>query len=245
MDTQVKDYVEIARSRITEQFRGKENIDNLMRMWLEGYQEIQEVILDLFGVLDIDSARGEQLELIGEIVGQPREVVEINTTGYFGFESDPAAKSFGSLDNQQGGIYYSLRDPLTGSVTLSDNLYRDFIKAKIIDNSAGGTAEDIIVAAKEVFGVDFVEVSDSGEAEISINIDRRAWNDPDLTVYPGLDETDMAERLLPFPAGVTVNFIDIPLKESPLGFAETWKDASDRLWNTANVVLPNNLNFNF
>lgn len=243
MDTQVKDYAEIARTRITEQFKGKENIDRLMRMWLEGYQEIQEVILELFGVLDIDSARGEQLEIIGEIVGQPREVVEIDVTGYFGFEGNTAAKSFGSLDNDQGGIYYSLRDPLTGSVVLSDSLYRSFIKAKIIDNNAGGSAEDIIVAAKEILGVDYVEITENGNASMSINIGRRAWNDPQHTAFPGLDEAALARKLLPFPVGVKINFIDEPVKASPLTSIEEWEEASDRLWETANTVFPNNLNF--
>ena len=242
MDTQLKDYVEIARSRITEQFKGSENLDRLMMMWLEGYEEIQQVILDLFDVLDIEQARGEQLDIIGAIVGQPREVVEVNVTGYFGFEGDNSAKSFGSVYNNGGGVYYSIYDPLTGSVVLSDNVYRTFIRAKIINNNAGGSPEDIIECAKQVFRTDYVELNEVGDTKITLNIGRRAWNDPQYNAFAGLDETDIAERLLPFPVGVTVEYIDTPSKSSPLGFVETWDAAADRLHETANVVLPANLN---
>lgn len=245
MNIEEKDYLEIAKTRITEQFKGKETLESLMEMWLEGYQEIQAVILDLFDVLDIDTARGEQLDIIGAIVGQPREVVAIDALGYFGFEGDTSALSFGSTENNEGGVYYSIRDPLTGSVVLSDRLYRAFIRAKIISNNAGSTGEDIIRAAKQVFQTGYVELTENGDTSISLNIGRRAWNDPEESAFPGLDEASLAQILLPFPAGVDVDFVNTPQQPDPSLEVNNWNQASLDLYNTAHVVLPANLNNTF
>ena len=241
MNTEEKDYLEINRSRITEQFKNANNLDRLMQIWTEGYQEIQEVILDMLHLLDIDTAVGAQLDMIGEIVGQPRELVDINTTGYFGFDEDPAAKKFGSVSNQQGGIWYSIRDPLNGTVELSDGLYREFIRAKIISNNAGGTPEEIITTAQGLFSVQMVELVEVGDATLTLNIGRRPWNDENLTAFPGLDETAIADRLLPVPMGVKVQYIDAPSIPSPIDDIEDWDAASQQLWDTANITLPANI----
>lgn len=210
MNIEEKDYTEINRSRVTEQFKISRNVDRLIQIWTQGNQEIQEVLIEMIHLLDVDVAIGAQLDMIGEIVGQPRELSDIDTTQYFGFEEDPSAKQFGSINNEKGGIWYKLGDPLSGTVLLSDSLYRKFIKAKIIGNNSGGAPEEIITATQNLFNVERVEIVETGNANITLNIDSRPWNDPDSTVFPGLDETTIADRLLPIPMGVKVSYIDEP-----------------------------------
>ena len=239
MELTEQDYLDIARSRITWQFKEADNLDTLIRIWLEGYQQVQKTLLDIQLINDVDLATGVQLDVIGDIVGQPREVVNISSTGYFGFEQDAGAKSFGSLENASGGLYFSLGDPASGNIQLSDSLYRLFIKAKIRNNNTGGNPEDIIAATKEIFQTDEVELLENDYAGIYL-FPGRPWNDPDETVFPGLDETVIADRLLPVPAGVEVNYQDVSIQGSLLA-AQEMSIAADLLYFTANTTFPNNI----
>lgn len=239
MDMTVKDYLSIARSRITDQFKESNNLDRLIAIWLEGYQELQELAIDVSFINNVDVAKGVELDVIGDIVGQPRELVDISTTGYFGFEEDPGAKSFGSLNNSTGGIYYGLDDPASGNILLADPLYRLFIKAKIRANNTGSTPEDVIASAKELFQTDTVQLLEGEYAEIYLYIGR-PWNDPELTVFPGLDETNIAGRLLPVPVSVSINYSDVDILAS-IEAANAWDSASNQLYYTANTILPQNI----
>lgn len=232
------DYLAIAQSRITWQFKESDNLDTLMRIWLEGYQGIQKTLLQIRLINDVDLATGVQLDVIGDIVGQPREIVNISSTGFFGFEQDAGAKSFGSIKNSSGGLWYSLGDPDSGNIALSDDLYRLFIKAKIRNNNTGGTPEDIIAATKEIFQTDEVELLEGEYAEFYL-YPGRPWNDESLTVYPGLDETVIANRLLPKPAGVKIFYSNVSVLES-LEAAQEFDIAADKLYFTANTTIPNN-----
>ncbi len=235
------DYLQQARDRITYQFKDSPNLDTLIKIWLEGYQDLQKTFLDIQLINDVDLASGAQLDVIGEIVGQPRQLVSISTTGFFGFEEDPGAKSFGTLKDSSGGIYFSLDDPDSGNVTLADPLYRLFIKAKIRSNNAGGSPEEVIDAAADLFQTDVVELlegdpDDIEPAVFSLHIGR-PWNDEQETVFPGLDETDIANRLLPKPVGVRIIFTDIGVTET-LNAVDNWVTASDELYTLANVTYP-------
>ncbi len=244
MDFTEKDYLEIARTRITWQFKDSPNLDTLIKIWLEGYQGVQKTLLDIRLINDVDTATGAQLDVIGDIVGQPRELVNVSSTGYFGFLEDAGAKSFGSLKNSSGGIWYSLDDPATGTVTLFDPLYRLFIKAKIRNNNAGGTPEEVIAATRDLFQTDQVELlegdPDGLEGAVFTLSIGRPWNDEDLTVFPGLDETDIASRLLPKPVGVRIIFVDTFITPT-LEAVNNWVEASDQLYTLANFTYPDTI----
>lgn len=244
MDLQELDYLQVISERITHQFQGALNIDRLNKVWSSGYQEVQKSLLDISQINDVDTARGKNLEVIGDIIGQPRGLLEVSTSGHFGFLQDVGAKSFGSVYNDRGGTYYSLYDPESGNVSLNDVDYRLFVKSKIILNNTGGTPENIIQAAKYVFQTDIVElfegIPDSDEpAVLTLNIGRD-WNDPDLTFFPDLDETVIADRLLPIPVGVRVEYIDTTATET-LNTVNTWNGASTNLYYTVNTTLPSTM----
>ena len=239
-----KDYLEEARSRITWQFRESDNLDTLLRIWLNGYQEIQNTLLQVQLINDVDIAQGKQLDVIGDIVGQPRELVNVSSTGYFGFLEDPGAKSFGSLKNSSGGVYYSVSDPESGTIELADTLYRLFVKAKIRNNNAGGTPEEVIAATKDLFQTDTVELlegdPDNLEGAVFSLAIGREWNDDVLTVFPGLDETVIADRLLPKPSGVRIIYVDV-LVIPTLEAVNNWEVAASGLDSLANTTFEENL----
>lgn len=238
MDTQLVNYLNEARERVTQQFKEKPNIDNVLRIWLDGQQELEETFLDIETIKDIDDSSGKQLDNIGVIIGQPRELVDIAATGFFGFQSDPGAQPFGSSDNEHGGLYYSLGDPESGTIGLTDGLYKIFLRSKIIQNNAGTNPEEVIETVKAIFGVDTVEyfegsgVDENEPAVFTLNIGRD-WNDADLTAFPGLDETQVADRLIPKPAGVRIEYTNEQVTPTLLA-VDKWEQSSNNLYYTAN-----------
>ena len=208
MDSTIKDYEELSKRRYTSQFENKPNFSAWMRVLLSEPQEAQEIALSLLTLFDIDKSFGKQLDNIGDIVGQPRELVGLETYGFFGFEKDASALSFGSVGNGDGGYFYSLKDTSSGIVKLKDNLYRNMLKVKIISNNTGVTPEDLIEATKILFEVNDVILEEIGNASYTLSLGSRAWSDPHHTNFPNFDETVLAKKFLPKPLGVSVKFVN-------------------------------------
>ncbi len=69
----IPDHVARAQSLLIEQFKRKQRINELVAVYVEPFQELENVFSDLYRFRTISSAYGAQLDIIGEIVGQPRE----------------------------------------------------------------------------------------------------------------------------------------------------------------------------
>lgn len=232
------EYIDIARARYTDQFKNSVNFDILMLIWMFGFQDLQKEFIGLLDINDVDKAKGVQLDIIGDIVGQPRTLEDIDATGFFGFQSDPGAQPFGTLTDGSGGIYNSLYESgSAGTISLPDGSYRAFIKAKVLSNNTGGTPEEVITAAQALFSTDYVEllndITESGVFSLYIG---RPWNAPDGTAFPGLDETVIAERLLPKPVGVRIEFVDVEIGAT-ISAVSNWESAANQLFSTVGLNL--------
>lgn len=204
---EIQDYISVARSRVTEQFKDKPVFDRYLQLLLGGKIEIQNVLKDLMQLRSIDTATGAQLDIIGEIVGQPRELIDTALIKYFAFQGYPDAQSYGDLDNPSlGGVYYSLGTPLAGNTLLTDEQYRLFIKAKILKNNTNVTPDQLLYFLKFVFGIEINSVVAEGNAEFTILLGK------DLTAFERVLLTyvsysnDYPSRFVPKPIGVQVNF---------------------------------------
>lgn len=71
------DYLEEARSMVTEQFKEKTIFDKYLELLIGGKIELQQVFKDLMQKRSLDTAEGVQLDQIGEIVGQSRTLVNV------------------------------------------------------------------------------------------------------------------------------------------------------------------------
>lgn len=168
---EVENYLAVARTRYTEQFKGKPVFDKYVQLLLSGFTDLQEVCRQLQQERSIDTAVGAQLDVIGEIVGRPRGLVSAELFEYFGFQGEPQAGTFGSLtDPTVGAPWYSLNAPTGISREPSDEEYRLILKAKIIKNRTLSRPEDVIEAYRFLFGTSTVVISEpeSGQAQIGI-----------------------------------------------------------------------------
>jgi len=205
MSIEIKDYVDIARGRYTEQFKNKPNFDSLVYTWLQQSEELQQVVSGISDIKFIERAEGQQLDNIGEIVGQSRLLIDANLIDFFGFEGISIARSYGDLDDRtKGGRWKSLGEKATGNITLSDDEYRLFLKSKIIRNSTTATTEDVIASAKFLFQADKVHLIEGEKpACYSIAIGKRlTQQEKSLLKYSYVDGVDRA--FLVKPAGVCV-----------------------------------------
>lgn len=190
-------YLTDARKHVTQQFENKSVFDRVLELLFNQSSTIQDVFKDLLNLRSINRARGAQLDIIGRIVGQPRETLIASLIDYFGFSPELTANAFGTLANPgAGGRFRGLNESSTSKRTLTDEEYRFFIKAKIIKNVGRATAEDVITSLKFILeDVNYVSIVD-GPAEFTIHLDR------ELTTTESLLITD--SNIVPKPIGVTL-----------------------------------------
>ena len=87
-------------------------------------------------ILNIDTASGYALDLIGRHVGVSREQQNLILKDFFAFTQAEKKQGF------YKGEFYRLGNSLKGSFYLNDSDYRFLIKAKIIKNYQTGTLEN-------------------------------------------------------------------------------------------------------
>lgn len=87
-------------------------------------------------ILNIDTASGYALDLVGRHVGVSREQRNLILKDFFAFSQAEKKQGF------YKGEFYRLGNSLKGSFYLNDSDYRFLIKAKIIKNYQTGTLEN-------------------------------------------------------------------------------------------------------
>lgn len=202
-------YLDVARSRVTEQFKTEDHpiFDKYLQLLLGGKIELQEVFRQLMQERSIDTAIGAQLDIIGEIVGQPRELIDTALLTYFAYLGYPEAESYGDLTNPSvGGFYKGLNDPLAGNTLLNDDQYRLFIKAKIIKNSTNVTPNQFIQFIQFVFGIDVNLIMAEGNAEFTVMMGRELSSFEKVLLNYVSYSSGYPSRFVPKPIGVRINF---------------------------------------
>lgn len=181
--TDVKDYLSEARSRVTEAFKEKPVFDKYLQLSSATSAEIQSVALDLYSKRWIDTAVGAQLDILGNIVGQPRELVGADFYKFFGYEGNIQSNSFGTITDPTVGGYYRTGDVKTaGNIILDDYLYRRFIKGKIIKNKTRATPEDVIKFIDFVFDVEYIWIESQGDAKAKITLLSSSFTQTDINL---------------------------------------------------------------
>jgi hypothetical protein len=200
------DYLEEARDRVTEQFKDKTVFDKYLQLLIDQQDSIQQVFKDLIQKRSIDEATGATLDIIGEIVGQPRELISADLFNFFGFQGAYKADTFGDFGLPQiGSKFLDYGSPTGGNVLLDDETYRLFIKAKILKNRTASTPEEFLAFVNFIFGTTTTAIIE-GQAEYTVLFGR------ELSVFEQvlLDYVSTSQgypsRLIPKTVGVKINF---------------------------------------
>jgi hypothetical protein len=94
------------------------------------FEQIERVYLGRF----LEYATGEQLSVLGKIVGIPRELgIEVD---YFGFAGSNGSGTFGTEGDAELGAVWRSAVPNYNTIQLDDTIYRRAIRAKAMCNGA-------------------------------------------------------------------------------------------------------------
>ena len=100
------------------------------------------LIFDLNNILDIDTAEGAQLDLIGKILGCSRNIVGLTLDkDYFSYEKEPPEVSYGYSDVNalSQGLWKSYNNSIGSAYSLFDADYRILLKFKALYNVRRGS----------------------------------------------------------------------------------------------------------
>lgn len=200
------DYVALIPSANNKAPKFTAMVEAVTSAWAGVYELLQE----LPQVFDVDTAVGEQLDIIGLWVGQSRVIDGVLLVQYFGFDNSPAALPYGEERNASiGGRFYNEGEPTTATSVLADPEYRTLIKARIARNNAQGSTAEIVAALQFLFSAP-AYVQDPGGMVINVAIGRPLTL-VEQAIITGLD-------ILPRPAGVRVNQLGYFNADGYLGF---------------------------
>lgn len=211
--TEPVDHVAEGLKRIGHQYGHSEKFRQWVAATLEPLNNLEAVFLSLLD-LDLDTAEGVVLDLLGRIVGAPAIIPDALSLPLFGFDGQENAQPFGETgDLSIGGFWLESGDSGASAVVLDEAQYRIAIQAQILKNSSDCTPDQIIQIVNLLTSMPYVYVD--GEMWIAIGL-------------AGVDSLALFERrlielFLPRPAGVGLRFFDMWID----GFG--WDDQPDSL----------------
>lgn len=196
------------RDLLIWQYQGKTRAEATADVLASSFGDAWRGLAALRGVLDIDTAVGVNLDLVGKHVGQPRVLPDITPRGLFGFEGAEGAKGF-SLGGDGGGKWYRLGDPIADSVVLNDDDYRFLIRCRVTRNYMTGTMPNIEDALDFIFD-GRAEAYDQYDMTFTVVVREQGLTDFKRYAITKLD-------ILPRPAGVRIRFV-LAAADAPFGF---------------------------
>ena len=125
---------------ITSEHADKPNYVNTVALSCQPFVDEYDALNNLD--FDIDTAVGNQLDIIGQWVGMSRYLSEPLTGVYFTLDTGPGLDS---------GILIGPFDPTTGLVALPDQFYRALLFSKILNNQWDGTKSGAYAISAALF----------------------------------------------------------------------------------------------
>ncbi len=154
------------QSHLIGQFQNKPVIRAILNAFAAELDELNQSAADLKNKRWIDTGEGVQLDGIGDIVGQGRQIDDAVQIPFFGFAETENGLSF------DVGRFFDSWEMWLKSVNLADPEYRLLLKSKIFKNKTQCTAEETIASLKNIYNADLVLIEDRGNAKIGLAIGR-------------------------------------------------------------------------
>lgn len=158
------------------------------------FAKVQQVLRSLIPAFDVDSATGQQLDIVALWIGVTRRIAVPLEDYYFTWDDVVA-------DGWENGVWQGIGDPDSGFVNLPDDLFRLLIKGKILANQWRGDipgAYDILDAVFDV-GSD-ITITDNQDMTMTVTIVAGS--------LPSVEQAILTQGYIPIrPAGVLANYV--------------------------------------
>ena len=198
-----------ALDSLIAQYRDSPNLRAVVSSFVSRVDEALDAAASLAVVRDLDNATGDALDIIGDVVGQPRTLAGIVPLGFFQYwtgSGGPAGLGFGSVsDPSLGSRFRSINEPAAAGLTLEDPEYRAMLKAKIHRNMTSATPEDVIAAIRAVLpdAPDVIIAEGPGSAEATATV-QRALSTEEQAILTSSGGPNGDVPVIPRPVGVSL-----------------------------------------
>ncbi len=193
-----------AKDNIASQFGQSENFIKWLSEKMASYDNAQEWVNYVQENIDVYTASGYWLDVIGLIVGQSRTVPEAIPVQYFGYLGQTNIGAYGEAR------YKKNSDPRFSSSVLGDAEYRIVILGRIINNFANSTKVGVAESLSVLFNTNDINIQNFGTAAF------RAYVGRDLTSTEIALITSL--NLLPKAAGVRVDSVSYSVPSKTFGY---------------------------
>lgn len=178
------------------QYRNKPKARETIKLGAEIYLG-DGLVFQLQDILDIDSAIGKQLDIIGKILNCPRIVEGINPEiRYFSFHKTNA-KGFSTKNKLSNGAWKTQFNSLFSIYSLPDSEYRVLLKFAAIKNRLRASMAEIDDLLFSIFGNE-INLTNNQNLSITYTINDSIFIPAQAAIKLGF---------LNAPAGVTVQYV--------------------------------------
>jgi len=181
-------------------------------------ERVYELLHDYRAALDIDTAIGHQLDVLGRILGFSRQVEEVLEKVRFGFANNDNSKGFADRFNplRPSAPFFDRFELEYTNLQLGDSDYRLFLRVIVARNTGSAYIVDderisIQDAVEVAFGVGNAWVVDKQDMTLVVNISPKI----DTTRAKAIARAG----ILPHPQGVSFRFIIQADPTETFGFA--------------------------
>lgn len=182
---------------LTSQHRDKPKFRKTVEVLINPLIDCLEFLNSLNGKFDLETATGDQLQIIADWVGAPNSIPNAVPVPFFGFQGQPGSLTWRDIDDPSIKSGYWRESGMSGytALAMSPQLFKKVIKAKILLNKSDCSEQ----SAKEI---------------ISLVIDKQFKFKDNLNMtitFTFLESYDVYERelvklMFPVPSGVRLIF---------------------------------------
>lgn len=200
------DRVAQVQELLIEQYKNSPNLLGFVGSITYELQDIDDENIKLLNERSLDTAKGENLDIIGKIVVLDRPYSDPDPEDVFTYEN-PSNIGGGFTDEggtQVGGYFIGL-NPIDNQ-KYSDETYRFFLRAKIIYNTTNASLADMQRYAEFVFNAESSIIDGIGYVDISVSRPL------------GRQERAIVDATFPLAAGIRIGTLSYSTEPGAFGF---------------------------
>lgn len=192
-----KSLYEQARKRVLYQYSQKPIFLKIIKAYMEEIQELYKAIIDLQKRSFIFYGKGEDLDLIGEILGQKRAYFNYDTTFWFAPDDAETApdKCSAWVKNAEQAVIENM----------SDDMYRRYLWGKALKNHVKfASREELQRIIFEIMEI-YVSFSDADKCDVDLIVPASIskTNKNYLTYFADNNQVDQTANI-PYPATMNI-----------------------------------------
>lgn len=148
---------------ITSEHASQPNYNATVSLTTQPFSALKDLYNSIPTIYDIDTAVGNQLDVLGQWIGRSRRIALPLTGVYFTWRDTV-------LTGWRSGVWKGLYDPTSGLVNLPDDSYRKLLKTKIVANYWDGSIPGAYTAWGTIFPASSVIIQDNQNMSMTIGI---------------------------------------------------------------------------